>query len=59
LNYAVKNRQEWELKGREIVADMITKAARISVTNESEQTDARRQILQRLSQRSMDVDAAE
>jgi len=25
LNYAVKNREEWEVKGREIVEDMVKK----------------------------------
>jgi hypothetical protein len=66
LNYAVKNRQEWELKGREFVADLITQAATtIRVNTKLERQVARRQIVNRLlSNRTMgdsvvDVAAAE
>jgi hypothetical protein len=64
LNYAVKNRQEWELKGREIVADLITQAATtIRVNTKLERQVARRQIVSRLlSNRAIEdsvvVDAA-
>jgi hypothetical protein len=56
LNYAVKNRREWEVKGREFVADLITQATKISVNTRSERKEVRRQVMHRLlSARRLDV----